>query len=63
MTRSSSVTFPSDADDRLTEERVLDRKNGIDRRVQYAYDAAGNVLKQAILGTTGNVWRAAPGMT
>lgn len=35
------------------EERVLDRKNGIDRRVQYAYDAAGNVLKQAILGTDG----------
>ena len=29
------------------------RKNGIDRRVQYAYDAAGNVLKQAILGTDG----------
>lgn len=42
-----------DADDRLTEERVLDRKNGIDRRVQYVYDAAGNVLKQAILGTDG----------
>ena len=42
-----------DADDRLTGERVLDRKNGIDRRVQYAYDAAGNVLKQAILGTDG----------
>ena len=35
------------------EERVLDRKNGIDRRVQYVYDAAGNVLKQAILGTDG----------
>ena len=35
------------------EERVLDRKNGIDRRVQYAYDAAGNVLKQAILGADG----------
>ena len=35
------------------EERVLDRKNGIDRRVRYAYDAAGNVLKQAILGTDG----------
>ena len=35
------------------EERVLDRKNGIDRRVQYVYDAAGNVLKQAILGADG----------
>lgn len=35
------------------EERVLDRKNGIDRRVQYAYDAAGNVLKRTLLGTDG----------
>lgn len=42
-----------DADDRLTEERVIDKKNGIDRRVQYAYDAAGNVLKRTILGTDG----------
>ena len=42
-----------DADDRLTGERVLDRRNGIDRRVQYVYDAAGNALKQAILGTDG----------
>ena len=42
-----------DADDRLTEERVTDRKSGIDRRVQFAYDAAGNVLKRTILGTDG----------
>ncbi len=42
-----------DADDRLTEERVTDRKSGIDRRVQYAYDAAGNILKSTILGTDG----------
>ena len=42
-----------DADDRLTEERVLDRKNGIDRRVQYVYDAAGNVLKRTLLGADG----------
>ena len=52
-TRSSEIHRSYDADDRLTEERVLDRKNGIDRRVQYAYDAAGNVLTQAILGTDG----------
>ncbi len=31
------------ADDRLTEERVTDRKSGIDRRVQYAYDGNGNI--------------------
>ncbi|MCI9072661.1 MAG: hypothetical protein HFH80_07615, partial [Lachnospiraceae bacterium] len=42
-----------DADDRLTEERVTDRKSGIDRRVQYAYDEAGNVVKRTILGTDG----------
>ena len=52
-----------DADDRLTEERILDRKNGIDRRVQYAYDAAGNVLEGLFWERTGNVWRAALGMT
>ena len=42
-----------DADDRLTEERIIDKKNGIDRREQYAYDEAGNVLKRTILGTDG----------
>ena len=51
--KGSEIHRSYDADDRLTEERVLDRKNGIDRRVQYAYDAAGNVLKQAILGADG----------
>ena len=51
--KGSEIRRSYDADDRLTEERVLDRKNGIDRRVQYAYDASGNVLKQAILGTDG----------
>ena len=51
--KGSEIHRSYDADDRLTEERVLDRKNGIDRRVQYAYDASGNVLKQAILGTDG----------
>ena len=42
-----------DADDRLTEERVLDKKNGIDRRTRYTYDEAGNILKRTILGTDG----------
>lgn len=51
--KGSEIRRSYDADDRLTGERVLDRKNGIDRRVQYAYDAAGNVLKHAILGTDG----------
>ena len=42
-----------DADNRLTEERVIDKKNGIDRRVQYAYDEAGNILKRTVLGADG----------
>ena len=42
-----------DADGRLTEERVLDKKSGIDRRSQYAYDEAGNVRKRTIMGTDG----------
>ncbi len=39
-----------DADDRLTEERILDRKNGIDRRTCYTYDAAGNTLSVSVYG-------------
>ena len=42
-----------DADDRLAEERVIDKKSGIDRRTQYAYDEAGNVLKRTVLGADG----------
>jgi len=42
-----------DADGRLTEERVLDKKSGIDRRSQYAYDEAGNVRKRTVMGTDG----------
>ena len=37
----------------MTEERVIDKKNGIDRRVKYAYDEVGNILKRTILGTGG----------
>ena len=51
--KGSEIHRSYDADDRLTEERVLDRKNGIDRRVQYVYDAAGNVLKRTLLGADG----------
>lgn len=42
-----------DGEDRLVLERVLDRKNGIDRRVKYDYDQAGNVTARTILGTEG----------
>ncbi len=39
-----------DGDDHLIEERVLDKRNGIDRRTCYAYDAAGNLLSVIIKG-------------
>ena len=39
-----------DANDRLMQMRVLDKKNGIDCRIIYTYDAAGNVLSQTIQG-------------
>ena len=32
-----------DGNDRLIEERTLDKQNGIDRRVCYGYDAAGEI--------------------
>ena len=42
-----------DRDNRLTEERTIDKKNRIDRRTCYAYDAAGNLLAETVLGTKG----------
>lgn len=56
--KGSEIYRSYDADDRLTEERVIDRKSGIDRRVQYTYDEAGNVLKRAILGIDGECLEA-----
>ena len=47
-----------DADDRITEERYLDKKNGIDSRICYTYDAAGNVLAQTVLGADGEQIKA-----
>ncbi len=42
-----------DADGRLTQERVMDKKNGIDRRERYAYDEAGNIVESTVLGADG----------
>jgi len=39
-----------DGNDRLSEERILDQKNGIDRRVCYTYDAAGNQTSVTVKG-------------
>lgn len=43
-----------DRNGRLTEERIIDKKNGIDRRVCYAYDAAGNLLCETVRGAKGD---------
>ena len=46
-----------DGDGRLTEERIIDRPNGIDRRESYTYDAAGNLLSETLEGREGEVIR------
>ena len=42
-----------DWNNRLTEERTIDKKNKIDRRVCYVYDAAGNLLCEMVRGAEG----------
>ena len=44
-----------DGDGRLTEERIIDRPNGIDRRESYTYDAAGNLLSETLEGREGEI--------
>lgn len=39
-----------DEDDRLTGERMVDQKNGIDRRLTYVYDEAGNLIRETLEG-------------
>lgn len=51
--KGSEISWGYDADGRLVEERATDRRNGIDRRVQYAYDEAGRILKRTVLGADG----------
>ncbi len=51
--KGAEIRIKYDADSRVTEERVLDRKNGIDMTTSYTYDAAGKVLKQTVTGADG----------
>jgi len=59
--KGAEIRRTYDADSRLTTERVLDKKNGIDLTASYAYDAAGKILKQTITGADGEIletgWR------
>lgn len=45
-----------DSRDRLSSERVLDKRNGIDRTVSVSYDSAGNVIKVVRQGKGQEAW-------
>lgn len=45
-----------DSRDRLSSERVLDKRNGIDRTVSVSYDPAGNVIKVVRQGKGQEAW-------
>ncbi len=51
--KGAEIRRTYDADSRMTKERILDRKNGIDLTASYTYDAAGKILKQTIIGADG----------
>lgn len=48
--RGSLIQKRYDDNDRLVEEQIIDKKNGINRKVRYAYDAAGNLLNETVIG-------------
>lgn len=45
-----------DSRDRLSSERVLDKRNGIDRTVSVSYDPAGNIIKVIRQGKGQEAW-------
>ena len=51
--KGAEIRIKYDADSRTIEERVIDKKNGIDMTTSYTYDAAGNILKQTVTGADG----------
>ena len=51
--KGAEIRRTYDADSRMTKERILDKKNGIDLTASYIYDAAGKILKQTINGADG----------
>lgn len=51
--KGAAIRMEYDAAGRMIQERVIDKKNGIDKRTSYTYDAAGNILSQTITGADG----------
>ena len=61
MPKGAEIRRSYDADSRMVQERILDKKNGIDLTASYTYDATGKILKQTITGADGEIletgWR------
>jgi len=51
--KGAEIRMDYDADRRIIQERVIDKKNGIGMTTSYTYDAAGNVLNQTVTGANG----------
>jgi len=45
-----------DSRDRLSSERILDKRNGIDRTISVSYDLAGNIIKVVRQGKGQEAW-------
>ena len=52
--KGAEIHYSYDADDRVIQRQVLDKKNGIDRRTVYRYDAAGNRIGESVKGADTN---------
>ncbi len=52
--KGAEIHYRYDADDRMIQRQVLDKKNGIDQRTEYGYDAAGNCVGESIKGADTN---------
>ena len=54
MPKGAEIHYCYDADDRMIQRQVLDKKNGIDQRTEYHYDAAGNCVGESVKGADTN---------
>ncbi len=56
--KGTEIHYRYDADDRMIQKQVLDKKNGIDQRTEYGYDAAGNCVGESVKGADTKVLEA-----